>query len=67
MWKWWEQDNQRPEGVKWRFLQHKGSYFCGPYEPLPDEVRFRYNGKVLRLTEETKECATFFSRMLDDE
>merc|ERR1712113_1174554 len=48
------------EGVKWRFLEHKGPYFCVPYEPLPEEVRFWYDGKVLRLTEETEECATFY-------
>merc|ERR1719402_917968 len=65
VWKWWEEDNQLPDGVKWRFLEHKGPYFCLPYEPLPDEVRFWYDGKVLRLTEETEECATFYGRMLD--
>jgi len=65
VWKWWEEDNQLPDGVKWRFLEHKGPYFCVPYEPLPDEVRFWYDGKVLRLTEETEECATFYGRMLD--
>jgi len=65
VWKWWEEDNQLPDGVKWRFLEHKGPYFCVPYEPLPEEVRFWYDGKVLRLTEETEECATFYGRMLD--
>merc|ERR1719245_2467102 len=65
VWKWWEEDAQLPEGVKWRFLEHKGPYFCVPYEPLPEEVRFWYDGKVLRLTEETEECATFYGRMLD--
>merc|ERR1719402_1532973 len=65
VWKWWEEDTQLPEGVKWRFLEHKGPYFCVPYEPLPEEVRFWYDGKVLRLTEETEECATFYGRMLD--
>merc|ERR1711872_1100210 len=65
VWKWWEEDSQLPEGVKWRFLEHKGPYFCVPYEPLPEEVRFWYDGKVLRLTEETEECATFYGRMLD--
>ena len=23
-WKWWEEDTQRPDGVKWTFLEHKG-------------------------------------------
>merc|ERR1719431_1055979 len=65
VWKWWEEDEQLPEGVKWRFLEHKGPLFCEEYEPLPDEVRFWYDGKVLRLTEETEESATFYGRMLD--
>lgn len=65
VWKWWEEDNQLPEGVKWRFLEHKGPWFAPPYEPLPAEVRFWYDGKTMRLTEETEECATFYGRMLD--
>jgi len=65
VWKWWEEDNALPEGVKWRFLEHQGPLFCDEYEPLPDEVRFWYDGKVLRLTEVTEECATFYGRMLD--
>ena len=62
VWKWWEEDNQLPDGVQWRFLEHKGPFFCAPYKRLPKEVRFWYNGKVLRLTEE---CATLYGRMLD--
>merc|ERR1719427_1706871 len=65
VWKWWEEDSKLPEGVKWRFLEHKGPMFAPDYEPLPPDVRFWYDGKVLRLTEETEECATFYGRMLD--
>jgi len=65
VWKWWEEDNVLPEGVKWRFLEHKGPMFAPAYTPLPPEVRFWYDGKILRLTEETEECATFYGRMLD--
>ena len=28
VWKWWEEDNQFPDGVNWRFLEHKGPFFC---------------------------------------
>ena len=28
-------------------------------------MRFWYDGKTMRLTEETEECATFYGRMLD--
>ena len=67
VWKWWEEDNQLPKGVKWRFLEHKGPLFCAPYEPLPEEVQFWYDGKVLRLTKETEECATLYARVLDSD
>jgi len=65
VWKWWEEDNALPEGVKWRFLEHKGPMFCAEYDPLPEYVRFWYDGKTFRLTEETEECATFYGKMLD--
>merc|ERR1712240_526609 len=65
VWKWWEEENTLPDGVKWRFLEHKGPMFAPDYEPLPEHVRFWYDGKVMKLTEETEECATFYGRMLD--
>jgi len=65
VWKWWEEENALPDGVKWRFLEHKGPMFAPDYDPLPEHVRFWYDGKTLRLTEETEECATFYGRMLD--
>jgi len=65
VWKWWEEENALPDGVKWRFLEHKGPMFAPDYDPLPEYVRFWYDGKTLRLTEETEECATFYGRMLD--
>merc|ERR1712115_113089 len=65
VWKWWEEENALPDGVKWKFLEHKGPMFAPDYEPLPEHVRFWYDGKTLRLTEETEECATFYGRMLD--
>merc|ERR1712029_466999 len=65
VWKWWEDDNQLPEGVKWRFLEHKGPMLAPDYEPLPKHVRFWYDGKVVKLSGESEECATFYGRMLD--
>jgi len=65
VWKWWEESEQLPEGVKWRFLEHQGPLFAPEYEPLPDEVRFWYDGKVMRLSEEAEEAAGFYGRMLD--
>jgi len=65
VWKWWEEGEQLPDGVKWRFLEHKGPMLAPDYEPLPKHVRFWYDGKAMKLSEETEECATFYGRMLD--
>merc|ERR1712212_1250738 len=65
VWKWWEESEQLPEGVKWRFLQHKGPLFAPEYETLPDHVRFWYDGKVMKLKPDTEEAATFYGKMLD--
>lgn len=40
----WEED-RRDDGVKWNFLEHKGPLFAPDYEPLPDDVKFYYDGK----------------------
>ena len=53
---------QLPEGVKWRFLKHKGPLF--EYEKLPENVRFWYGGKVMKLKIGTEEVATFYGKML---
>ena len=66
MWKWWEETESKPkDGRKWTFLEHKGPLFAPAYDPLPGHVRFYYDGKVMRLTEETEEVATFYGRMID--
>lgn len=60
----WEED-KREDGVKWTFLEHKGPVFAPPYERLPKSVRFEYDGKVLELSQDAEEVATFYARMLD--
>lgn len=40
----WEEERYT-DGSKWRFLEHKGPVFAPPYEPLPDKVRFYYDGE----------------------
>ncbi|XP_018888033.2 DNA topoisomerase I, mitochondrial isoform X3 [Gorilla gorilla gorilla] len=62
----WEKEKHE-NGVKWRQLEHKGPYFAPPYEPLPDGVRFFYDGKPVRLSVAAEEVATFYGRMLDHE
>ncbi|XP_034023160.1 DNA topoisomerase I, like isoform X1 [Thalassophryne amazonica] len=65
-WKWWEEERYT-DGVKWKFLEHKGPVFAPPYEPLPSNVKFYYDGKHMKLSPEAQEVATFFAKMLDHE
>ncbi|XP_070766436.1 DNA topoisomerase 1 isoform X1 [Enoplosus armatus] len=65
-WKWWEEERYT-DGSKWRFLEHKGPVFAPPYEPLPDKVKFFYDGKPMKLGAPAEEVATFFAKMLDHE
>lgn len=39
--------------------------FAPPYEPLPDHVTFEYDGKVIKLSEESEEIAGFYAKMLN--
>jgi DNA topoisomerase-1 len=64
VWKWWEED-KKDDGKKWHFLQHKGPLFAPEYERLPNHVRFYYDEKVMRLSRDAEEVATFYGRMLD--
>jgi len=65
VWKWWTEEEKHPEGIKWRTLEHKGPLFASEYEPLPDHVRFRYDGKVFPLSTATEEAATFYAVLLE--
>ncbi|CAG9566701.1 unnamed protein product [Danaus chrysippus] len=64
VWKWWE-ESKTDDGTKWHFLEHKGPLFAPLYEPLPENVKFRYDGKVVRLSQDSEEVAGFYARMLD--
>nr|DBA23890.1 TPA: hypothetical protein GDO54_011605 [Pyxicephalus adspersus] len=63
---WWEEANHE-DGVKWKFLEHRGPYFAPPYEPLPEDVRFYYDGEPMKLSLAAEEVATFYGKMLDHE
>ncbi|PKU31580.1 hypothetical protein llap_18116 [Limosa lapponica baueri] len=65
IWQW--EEERYPEGIKWKFLEHKGPVFAPPYEPLPENVKFYYDGKVMKLSTKAEEVATFFAKMLDHE
>ena len=56
MWKWWEETaKKKDDGTKWMFLEHKGPLFAADYEPIPESVRFYYDGKKMKLSEPTEE------------
>lgn len=44
----WEEERYT-DGSKWRFLEHKGPVFAPPYDPLPDKVKFYYDGESVGL------------------
>ncbi|XP_078047076.1 DNA topoisomerase 1 isoform X2 [Augochlora pura] len=60
----WEEEKKN-DGTKWTFLEHKGPVFAPAYDPLPPDVKFYYNGKEMKLSQDTEEVATFYARMLD--
>ncbi|XP_076449754.1 DNA topoisomerase I, mitochondrial-like [Babylonia areolata] len=66
VWRWWEEE-KRDDGVKWTFLEHQGPVFAPPYEPLPKDIKFYYDGKPMPLKQDTEEVTTFYAKMLDHE
>ena len=45
--RWWEQQDQADNSVKWTTLEHSGVFFPPPYESLPTNVKMQYNGAFL--------------------
>ncbi|KAK9888579.1 hypothetical protein WA026_000818 [Henosepilachna vigintioctopunctata] len=64
VWKWWEEE-KKDDGTKWHFLEHKGPVFAPPYECLPSNVKFFYDGEEIKLSESAEEIAGFYAKMLD--
>nr|CAG4639840.1 EOG090X0296 [Daphnia pulex]SVE84742.1 EOG090X0296 [Daphnia pulex] len=63
-WKWWEEEKHE-DGVKWKSLEHKGPVFATQYEPLPGNVKFKYNGQEMKLSTAAEEVGSFYAAMLD--
>ncbi|TXT11956.1 uncharacterized protein COLE_02366 [Cutaneotrichosporon oleaginosum] len=63
--KWWEQDENNDGSVKWTTFHHHGVLFPPPYEPLPKDVKMKYDGKPLTLPPESEEVAGFFAAMIE--
>lgn len=48
VYKWWETEDPNGDGTeKWKTLEHNGVIFPPPYEPLPKNVKMKYNGKTI--------------------
>lgn len=62
----WEEEKHE-DGVKWKSLEHKGPVFAADYEPLPGNIKFKFNGKEMKLSPAAEEVATFYAAMLDHE
>ena len=63
--RWWEQENPLGDGTKkWSTLEHNGVVFPPPYEPLPKNVKLRYDGVPVNLDPEAEEVACFYGTML---
>ncbi|KAH0998605.1 hypothetical protein HUJ05_003540, partial [Dendroctonus ponderosae] len=60
-------EEKQKNGVKWSFLEHKGPVFAAPYEPLPKNVKFFYNGQTMKLSEDAEQIAGLYAKMLDDD
>ncbi|ETW80762.1 hypothetical protein HETIRDRAFT_476461 [Heterobasidion irregulare TC 32-1] len=69
VYKWWEQnDEQEVNGdgtQKWTTLEHNGVIFPPTYEPLPRNVKMKYNGQSVDLLPAAEEVAGFYAAMLE--
>ena len=39
--------------------------FAADYEPLPKNIKFKYNGKEMKLSQGAEEVGSFYAHMLD--
>ena len=63
--RWWQDPTKGDGTVKWQTLQHNGVIFPPPYEPLPKNVKMKYDGVPISLEPEAEEVAGFFGGMLN--
>lgn len=65
--RWWDDPTKGDGTKKWTTLEHNGVVFPPPYEPLPKNVKMKYNGTPLTLHPDAEEVASFFGTMLNSE
>ncbi|KAJ5157001.1 DNA topoisomerase 1 [Penicillium canariense] len=63
--RWWEDPTKGDGTKKWTTLEHNGVVFPPPYEPLPKNVKLKYDGVPVTLHPEAEEVAGFFGGMLN--
>ncbi|KAF2154645.1 topoisomerase I [Myriangium duriaei CBS 260.36] len=63
--KWWQNEAKGDGTKKWDTLQHNGVVFPPDYEPLPKNVKMRYDGVPVTLPPESEEVAGFYGAMLN--
>ncbi|KAI0978148.1 hypothetical protein GJ496_011121 [Pomphorhynchus laevis] len=64
VWRWWE-EKKHDDGRKWTTLCHNGPVFADPYQRLPSNVKFYYDGNPILLSEAAEEAMTFYSKMIN--
>ena len=63
--KWWEQQLEFDDSIKWNLLEHHGVYF--PPDYVPHHVKMLYDGQEVELDAESEEVAGFYAQLLDTE
>lgn len=63
--KWWENQAETDGTQKWTTLEHNGVLFPPAYEPLPKNVKLKYDGAPVTLPLAAEEVAGFFGHMLN--
>ena len=63
--RWWDNPMAGDGTKKWDTLEHNGVIFPPPYEPLPKNVKMKYDGKPLSMHPDAEEVASFFGSMLN--
>lgn len=63
--RWWDHMHKNDDSIKWTTLEHNGVVFPPPYEPLPKDVKMKYDGIPVTLEPEAEEVAGFFGTMLN--
>ncbi|AMD20144.1 HCL007Cp [Eremothecium sinecaudum] len=65
--RWWEQEENGDNTVKWVTLRHNGVMFPPEYVPLPSHVKLYYDGKPVDLPPQAEEVAGFFGGLLESD